>query len=101
MHVFCICTCSAQLNMFHTERRSRNTLIISSSSTNFNSLVILNPVQKGGGGWGEGGRFDLGFATLELDTFFQASKVGLVYRIFFNNNNNQCISRAPFHEKHA
>ena len=24
----CICTCSAQLNMFHMERRSRNTLII-------------------------------------------------------------------------
>ena len=31
MHVFCIffiCTCSAQLSMFHMERRSRNTLII-------------------------------------------------------------------------
>ena len=31
MHVFlyfCICTCSAQLSMFHVERRSRNTLII-------------------------------------------------------------------------
>ena len=28
MHVFCICTCSAQLSMFHKERRSRNTLII-------------------------------------------------------------------------
>ena len=25
---FCICTCSAQLNMFHTGKRSRNTLII-------------------------------------------------------------------------
>ena len=25
---FCICTCSAQLSMFHRERRSRNTLII-------------------------------------------------------------------------
>ena len=25
---FCICTCSAQLSMFHTEKRSRNTLII-------------------------------------------------------------------------
>ena len=25
---FCICTCSAQLNMFHIERCSRNTLII-------------------------------------------------------------------------
>ena len=25
---FCICPCSAQLSMFHVERRSRNTLII-------------------------------------------------------------------------
>ena len=25
---FCICTCSAQLRMFHMERRSRNILII-------------------------------------------------------------------------
>ena len=25
---FCICTCSAQLSVFHMERRSRNTLII-------------------------------------------------------------------------
>ena len=25
---FCICTCTAQLSMFHMERRSRNTLII-------------------------------------------------------------------------
>ena len=25
---FCICPCSAQLSMFHMERRSRNTLII-------------------------------------------------------------------------
>ena len=24
---FCICTCSAQLSMFHTERHSRNILI--------------------------------------------------------------------------
>ena len=30
MHVlyFCICTCSAQLSMFHMERRSRNMLIV-------------------------------------------------------------------------
>ena len=28
MCVFCICTCSAQLSMFHMERHSRNTLII-------------------------------------------------------------------------
>ena len=27
-HIFCICTYSAQLSVFHTERRSRNTLII-------------------------------------------------------------------------
>ena len=27
---FCICTCSAQLSMFHMERRSRNMLIINS-----------------------------------------------------------------------
>ena len=25
---FCICTCSAQLSVFHMEKRSRNTLII-------------------------------------------------------------------------
>ena len=25
---FCVCTCSAQLNMFHMERRSRNALIM-------------------------------------------------------------------------
>ena len=25
---FCICTCYAQMSMFHVERRSRNTLII-------------------------------------------------------------------------
>ena len=29
---FCVCTCSAQLNMFHMERRSRNMLIIIKSS---------------------------------------------------------------------
>ena len=28
---FCICTCSAQLSMFHMKRHSRNTLIIISS----------------------------------------------------------------------
>ena len=31
---FCICPCSAQLSMFHTERRSRNTLI------NINNIII-------------------------------------------------------------
>ena len=25
---FCVCTCSAQLSMFHMERHSRNTLIV-------------------------------------------------------------------------
>ena len=29
---FCICTCSAQLSMFHMEKRSKNTLIIIISS---------------------------------------------------------------------
>ena len=28
MYVFCICTCSAPLSVFHMERRSRNMLII-------------------------------------------------------------------------
>ena len=28
MHVFCICTCSAQLSMFNMERHSGNMLII-------------------------------------------------------------------------
>ena len=28
MHVFCICNCSAQLSMFHMERRPRNMLIV-------------------------------------------------------------------------
>ena len=31
---FCICICSAQLSMFHMERRSRNTLIIIKFSCN-------------------------------------------------------------------
>ena len=30
---FCICTCSAQLSMFHMERRFRNTLIV---------IIIMN-----------------------------------------------------------
>ena len=33
---FCICTCSAQLSMFHMERRSKNTLI-------FITIIILFP----------------------------------------------------------
>ena len=28
IHVFCICTCSAQLSMFFMERRSRNTVFM-------------------------------------------------------------------------
>ena len=32
---FCVCTCSAQLSMFHMERRCRNTLII---------IIIINVV---------------------------------------------------------
>ena len=34
---FCICTCSAQLSMFHMERRSRNTLII-------NIIILFFPL---------------------------------------------------------
>ena len=48
---FRICTCSAQLSMFHVERRSRNTLISSSSSGNSSSsssssiiIVIMSVV---------------------------------------------------------
>ena len=36
---FCICTCSAQLSMFHMEKRSRNTLIIIIIITN----VMVQP----------------------------------------------------------
>ena len=35
---FCICTCSAQLSMFHMERRSRNTLVI--------IIVIMQQINK-------------------------------------------------------
>ena len=38
---FCIWTCSAQLSMFHMERRSRNTLIIITII-----IVIIVPVQQ-------------------------------------------------------
>ena len=31
---FCICTCSAQLSMFHMERRSKNTLMV---------VIIISP----------------------------------------------------------
>ena len=34
---FCICTCSAQLSMFHMERRSRNTLII---------IIVINAARN-------------------------------------------------------
>ena len=36
---FCICTCSAQLSMFHMEKRSRNTLII--------IIIIINCCEAG------------------------------------------------------
>ena len=36
---FCICPCSAQLSMFHMERRSRNTLIIISITIIINIIV--------------------------------------------------------------
>ena len=35
---FCICTCSAQLSVFHTKRRSRNTLIIITTII----IIIIN-----------------------------------------------------------
>ena len=40
---FCICTCSAQLSMFHMERHSTNTLITSgsSSSSSSSSTIII------------------------------------------------------------
>ena len=45
---FCICTCSAQLSMFHMERRSRNTLITISiiimSASKDRNLRIKNPL---------------------------------------------------------
>ena len=47
---FCICTCSAQLSMFHMEKRSRNTLIIISSSSSSSFLLDHDPEKKGGGG---------------------------------------------------
>ena len=34
---FCICTCSAQLSMFHMERNSRNTISIN---------IIILPIKK-------------------------------------------------------
>ena len=37
---FCICTCSAQLSMFHMEKRSTNTLIINIII----SIIIIYPV---------------------------------------------------------
>ena len=38
---FCVCTCSAQLSMFHMERRSRNTLIIMNVPTS-NGIIERN-----------------------------------------------------------
>ena len=40
---FCICPCSAQLSMFHMERRSRNTLII---------IIIIITIIYSGLRWG-------------------------------------------------
>ena len=39
---FCICTCSAQLTMFHKERRSRNTLIIIIIIIKFGRSEVIN-----------------------------------------------------------
>ena len=44
---FCICTCSAQLSMFHMERCARNTLIISSSS----SSIVTGNAEGGEDTW--------------------------------------------------
>ena len=41
---FCICICSAQLSMFHMERRSRNTLIIICFSGVVRLLILPCPV---------------------------------------------------------
>ena len=38
---FCICTCSAQLSMFHMERRSRNTLIITTTIIIIIIIIII------------------------------------------------------------
>ena len=46
---FCICTCSAQLSMFHMERRSRNTLII--ISVNPTTEVVTYSVFVDGACW--------------------------------------------------
>ena len=60
---FCICTCSAQLSMFHMERRSRNTLIIISIIIVTTTIIIIitftpylphPPKETGGGGGGLG-----------------------------------------------
>ena len=47
MHVlyFCICPCSAQLSMFHVERRSRNTLIINIIFIIINCLSFVGKTQ--------------------------------------------------------
>ena len=39
---FCICTCSAQLSMFHVERRSRNMLILLLTFHNHQNSEILS-----------------------------------------------------------
>ena len=42
---FCICTCSAQLSMFHMERHSRNMLIITII------IIIITTTRKTGTAW--------------------------------------------------
>ena len=49
---FCICTCYAQLSMFHMERRSRNTLIIIIIKVEFQSQEVQD------GYWCTGGKTD-------------------------------------------
>ena len=46
---FCICTCSAQLSMFHMERRSRNTFIIITAIIVIIIIIVIlamPPAQK-------------------------------------------------------
>ena len=42
MHAFSICTCSAQLSMFHMEKHSRNTLIITIIIKNSGFILLCS-----------------------------------------------------------
>ena len=43
---FCICTCSAQLNMFYMEKCSRNTLIIIIIIISSSSTIVIKTTKK-------------------------------------------------------